>query len=345
MGLEQVAATLGLSELQFALGLIGLLLLALVLIVNLRNARSKRQTPSQVEPSFNDYSAANKHSSDRLEPRFSEEAAAAELEMPLFAIDPRIDCVITLRFESPIKGSEIRGELADWPDFGAHWICEGLPAGDQDSQWQSFDQEGSYDELQLAIQLASRRGPIGVLELSDFCSRSQALAEVLGAQIDMPSVSTMLESAKELDTIAAESDIQLSINVAFDGKAKTRTELDILMQDRNFKVSKNNRAYEFFSNEQILFASNALDLDQPISGVSLLLEVPLVAQEQMGFERMLAEGVALAEATQGRIVDDNGVNLTENAVIAIRQHLDGLYQRLEQSGIAAGSSTAARLFS
>lgn len=344
MGLEQIAAKLGLSELQFALGLIGLLLLALVVMVNLRNVRSKHAVRTQVEPSFGD-PAVNNHSSDRLEPGFSEAAPAAELEMPRYAIDPRIDCVITLRFESPIKGSEIRGELAAWPRFGAHWICEGLPAGDQDGQWQSLDLEGSYVELQLAIQLASRRGPIGVLELSDFCSRSQALAEVLGAQIDMPSVSTMLESAKELDAIAAESDIQLSINVAFDGKAKTRAELDILMRDRNFKASKNNRAYVFSSNEQILFASNTLDLDRPITGISLLLEVPLVAQEQMGFERMLAEGVALAEVIQGRIVDDNGVNLTENAVIAIRQHLDCLYQRLEQSGIAAGSSTAARLFS
>jgi hypothetical protein len=170
------------------------------------------------------------------------------------------------------------------------------------------------------------------------------LAEVLGAQIDMPSVSTMIESAKELDAIAAESDIQLSINVAFDGKAKTRADLDALMQERNFVLSKNNQSYEFFSNNQILFASNTLDPDQPITGISLLLELPLVAQEQMGFERMLAESVALAELMQGRIVDDNGVNLTENAVIAIRQHLDGLYSRLEQSGIAAGSATAARLF-
>jgi len=344
MGLEQIAATLGLSELQFALGLIGLLLLAMVVIVNLRNARSKRQAQIPVEPVFSD-AAGQKHTGDRVEPGFSESMTTVTPEEFRFAIDPRIDCVITLRFESSIKGSEIISEVADWPRFSSRWIYEGLRSDDQKANWESIDIHASYAELQLAIQLASRKGPIGVLELSDFCSRSQALAEVLGAQIDMPSVSTMMESAKELDAIAAESDIQLSINVAFDGKAKTRAELDILMRDRNFKASTNNRAYVFFSNEQILFVSNALDLDQPINGVSLLLEVPLVAQEQMGFERMLAEGVALAETTQGRIVDDNGVNLTENAVIAIRQHLDGLYQRLEQSGIAAGSSTAARLFS
>ena len=343
MGLEQIAATLGLSELQFALGLIGILLIVLVAFLNLRSARAKRKAHMPVEPTFGD-TASHHHTGDRVEPGFADPINAAPVEALRFAIDPRIDCVITLRFENPIKGSEIIGEVADWPRFGAHWIYEGLRADDHEGDWESISMDANYAELQLAIQLASRKGPIGVLELSDFCSRSQALAEVLGAQIDMPSVSTMVESAKELDAIAAESDIQLSINVAFDGKAKTRAELDGLMQERNFVLSKNNRSYVFYSNSQILFVSNALDPNQPITGISLLLDVPLVAQEQMGFERMLAEGVAVAESMQGRIVDDNGVNLTENAVIAIRQHLDGLYSRLELSGIAAGSATAARLF-
>jgi hypothetical protein len=344
MGLEQIAATLGLSELQFALGLIGILLLVLVAILNLRSARAKRLVHTSAEPTLGD-TASHHHTGDRVEPGFAESMNTASAEVLHFAIDPRIDCVITLRFESPIKGSEIIGEVADWPRFGAYWIYEGLQADDHEGNWEPISMDANYAELQLAIQLASRKGPIGVLELSDFCSRSQALAEVLGAQIDMPSVSTMVESAKELDAIAAESDIQLSINVAFDGKAKTRAELDGLMQERNFALSKNNRSYVFYSNNQVLFVSNALDPNQSITGISLLLDVPLVAQEQMGFERMLAEGVALAESMQGRIVDDNGVNLTENAVIAIRQHLDGLYSRLEQSGIAAGSATAARLFS
>jgi ZipA, C-terminal FtsZ-binding domain len=343
MGLEQITATLGLSELQFALGLIGIFLVVLVAIVNLRSARAKRQAHTPVESGFADAVGQN-HLGDRVEPGFAEPMNVAPTEAPRFAIDPRIDCVITLRFENPIKGSEIMGEVADWPRFGAHWIYEGLRVDDTKSDWEPIGMDANYAELQLAIQLASRKGPIGVLELSDFCSRSQALAEVLGAQIDMPSVSTMIESAKELDAIAAESDIQLSINVAFDGKAKTRAELDALMLERNFVLSKNNRSYVFYSNNQILFASSTLDPDQPVTGISLLLELPLVAQEQMGFERMLAEGVAVAESMQGRIVDDNGVNLTENAVIAIRQHLDGLYSRLELSGIAAGSATAARLF-
>ena len=52
MGLEQITATLGLSELQFALGLIGIFLVVLVAIVNLRSARAKRQAHTPVEPGF-----------------------------------------------------------------------------------------------------------------------------------------------------------------------------------------------------------------------------------------------------------------------------------------------------
>jgi hypothetical protein len=45
------------------------------------------------------------------------------------------------------------------------------------------------------------------------------------------------------------------------------------------------------------------------------------------------------------LVDDNGINLSEAAVMSIRQHLDVLYANLEKSSVPAGSSTASRLFS
>ena len=220
----------------------------------------------------------------------------APVQTPHFAIDPRIDCVITLRFENPIKGrrNHRRGGQIGLALVRIRYMraCE----ADNHERRLGTHWHGCLitRNCNSPFSWLVARVPSECLELSDFCSRSQALAEVLGAQIDMPSVSTMIESAKELDAIAAESDIQLSINVTFDGKAKTRADLDALMQERNFVLSKNNQSYEFFSNNHILFASNTLDLDQPITGISLLLELPLVAQEQMGFERMLAEECGLS---------------------------------------------------
>ena len=356
MYVEQIMTMLGLSDLQFALAAIGLLILILVAVLNFKYARARRKAREQGqfsddrfgrEPSFTQ-GFADPETSDRSEPSFGD-IPAAYSPPEKFVIDPRIDCVITLRFDQGISGTEILEEMNDWTNSQvqstARWMCEGLNADiDAAEDWEELKSASAYTELQLAIQLASRRGPIGVLELSDFCSRAQALAETLGSQIDMPSVNTMLESAQELDSMAAESDIQLSINVLFD-EVSPGTNFDALMRKRGFRLSRNGRAYEFFSNGTLIFTSAEIDPNAPVKQVTLLLEVPLVSHDERAFERMLGEGIEIAQAAHGRLVDDNGINLTEAAVISIRQHLDVLYANLEKGGVPAGSSTASRLFS
>ena len=347
MPFEQIMTTLNLSELQLALAAIGFLILVAVAVLNFKYAYARRKARETTNSSLGGFADAGSQS--RTEPVFSENLTPTIIPALKQSIDPRIDCVITLRFDEPISGAEILDEINTWPDLdgqsSAKWMCEGLNADvDAAEDWEELRKDAFYAELQLAIQLASRLGPIGVLELSDFCSRAQALAETLDSQIDMPSVNTMLESAKELDAMAAESDIQLSINVLFDEKLSWSA-LQALMLHRGFKLAKNGRQFIFLSNEQLLFNSADLDPNAPITQLTLLLEVPLVDHEQRPFERMLGEGIEIAQAFQGRVVDDNGINLTEAAVISIRQHLDPLYANLEKSGIAAGSSAASRLFS
>ena len=251
---------LGLSDLQFALAIIGLLILIAVAVLNIKYARARRKAKELSEYSLDDRFGKEPSfgqgfadgDAGRTEPSFGE--ALTTISAPeKFAIDPRIDCVITLRFDEAISGSEILEEINAWTDLRAQstarWMCEGLNANlDVAEDWEELHPDSTYSDLQLAIQLASRKGAIGVLELSDFCSRAQALAETL-------------------------------------------------------------------------------------------------PQEERAFERMLSEGVEIAQAAHGRLVDDNGINLSEAAVISIRQHLDVLYANLEKSGVPAGSSTASRLFS
>lgn len=358
MNLEQLMTMLGLSDLQFALAVIGLLILIAVAVLNVKYARALRKAKAEAEDYLAERAAreptfgagfADPISGEQTEPTFKEVALPVKTEPVSFSIDPRIDCVIALRFSQSITGSEILKELVSWEDLSApssaRWMCEGLSVGDDSPEaWGLLKPEASYSELQLAIQLASRRGPIGVLELSDFCSRAQALALTLGAQIDMPSVSAMLEKAKDLDAMAAESDIQLSINVLFD-EACAWTKLDSLMRQRGFILSGSGRTYEYFSNRAPIFGSADLNPGKPVQQLTLLLELPLISFDEKAFERMLAEGLEIAEAAHGRLVDDNGINLSDISIQSIRQHLDGLYENLERSGVPAGSSAASRLFS
>lgn len=352
MALEQFMTMLGLSDLQFALAVIGLLILILVAILNIKYARALRKANASVEYYAAERSAreptfgagfADPIPGEQVEPLFKQVA------LPVFTIDPRIDCVITLRFSQPIMGSEILKEMHSWEDLSApssaRWMCEGFNVDHDSSEaWGLLMPDSSYSELQLAIQLASRRGSIGVLELSDFCSRAQALALTLGSQIDMPGVTTMLDKAKDLDFMAAESDIQLSINVLFD-EAYPWANLDNLMRQRGFILSRSGRTYDYFSNRAPIFSSSDLNPGKPVQQLTLLLELPLVSSEERAFERMLAEGLEIAQVAHGRLVDDNGINLSEISIQSIRKHLDGLYENLERNGVPAGSSAASRLFS
>ena len=347
MPLEQIMTTLDLSELQLALAAIGLLILVAVAVLNFKYAYTRRKARETANSSLSGFADAGSHL--RTEPVFSEGLKPTIAPTQKQTIDPRIDCVITLRFDDPIRGSEILHEMNAWISLDGQpatkWICEGLNADvDAAEDWEELRESASYAELQLAIQLASRLGPIGVLELSDFCSRAQSLAETLGSQIDMPSVNTMLDSANELDAMAAESDIQLSINILFDEKLSWSA-LQALMLHRGFQLAPSGRQFNFLSNDQLLFNTADLDPGAPVTQLTLLLEVPLVDQAQRPFERMLAEGIEIAQSLHGRLVDDNGINLSEAAVVSIRQHLDVLYANLERGGVAAGSSTASRLFS
>jgi hypothetical protein len=341
MPLEQFASQFGLSELQLALGLIGLLFLVWVIVYNIRNAR--RRNSDQVEQKEGPIGFAELNNDSVLEP--FEESSPNQTISPQ-AIDPRIDCVVALRFSEPIAGIEILHSLKTWSDLQTPWMADGLISTNiGEGVWGALESNHFYTEIQLAVQLASRRGPIGVVELSDFCSRVQVLAEALDAQIDMPSVSAMLDSAKELDALAAQSDILLGINIVFDQQSWSWPHLESTLTQRGFRLASNGASFEYPIQGKLAFGTGQFDRQAPIKQITLLLEVPVVMAQLRPFDLMLNEAADIAEALQGRLVDDNGVNLTEGSVNMIRDQLDALYAQLEKVGISAGSSTAIRLFS
>jgi hypothetical protein len=339
MPLEQFASQLGLSELQLALGVIGVLFLIWVIVYNIRHARSKKQN---IEVRIE--SLSNPTEQKDKEPEISSEITS-KTSLTAENIDPRIDCVIALRFNQPISGIEILESLKSWADLETPWMADGLiSTGPNEGVWGVLDINHFYMEIQLAVQLASRRGPIGMVELSDFCSRVQALAESLDAQIDMPAVNSMIENANDLDALAAQSDILLGINIVFDAKSWSWPHIESALLQRNYLLAEDGVSFEYQVDNKTIFRTAKLDRQAPINQITFLLEVPVVPQHYRPFELMLNQAVDVAQVLQGRLVDDNGVNLTENSVGMIAQQLESLYAQLDKSGIPAGSSTAIRLF-
>jgi len=79
-------------------------------------------------------------------------------------------------------------------------------------------------------------------------------------------------------------------------------------------------------------------------GISLLFDVPRIADGLRVFDRMTELGFLLAERLKGRIVDDNGRAVTEDSLTKDRQRLGAYYARMQARGIAPGSDRALRLF-
>ena len=135
MYVEQIMTMLGLSDLQLALAVIGLLILIAVAILNIQYARDRRKAKELNEYSLDDRLGKEPSFSQgfadgytgRTEPSFGEVQSTTISAPEKFAIDPRIDCVITLRFDEAISGAEILAEINAWTDLEAQstarWMC------------------------------------------------------------------------------------------------------------------------------------------------------------------------------------------------------------------------------
>lgn len=363
IGFAEFATSIGLSELQLSLGLIGFSLLFILMIYNALRIRKAEVEESNHSSEQNDYLEAQQNNDQtdgvlRSEPTLNLASSFAKIVTTSSAekIDPLIDCIIALKFSQAISGQEILDALASWPKNMPHiWLCEGLVSQESDDLpiWQAPLQDANYVELQLAIQMANRSGPIGVVDLSDFASRAQALANTLDAEIDLPPIIEILEEAKAIDSFAAECDIQLGITIQPKTDRWTLGEIRNVVSKAGFQLSRDGREYSRIVNglntyKLIADQSNFLrdDLSKSdISTITLLLDLPKVSQENEPFKAMLNDARLLAESLGGHLVDDAGRPLVDDAVVTIQAQLDQIYQSMLKHGIAAGSATASRLFS
>jgi hypothetical protein len=350
----ELATSLGLSDLQLSLGLIGFSLLVLVMIYNAMRIRKLDKSESMddamdsSEPSFSSVDTVL----GKAEPSLGGVGGQVIHSQAVLAkIDPLIDCVATLRLPEPITGQEILSQLSDWPkNTQFTWLHEGLST---DGVWQTITSELSFTELQLAIQLANRSGPIGMVDLSDFISKAQLLSNALDAELDLASHNEIIESAKSLDDFAARCDIQLGITVVPKEGLWSLMTIQNVAHKAGFFLSRDGREYQRVVSDMTIYKliadqANFLrdDLSQSnVQYVTLLLNLPHVSYEMTPFQLMLDDAKLLAEALNGHLVDDAGRPLVDEAIVAIKGQLDEIYQAMTAQGIPAGSAAASRLFS
>ncbi len=268
--------------------------------------------------------------------------------------DPNIDYIVALDAAEPISAAGLADLHTRAAACGRRFRVVGFSAASGEWEEAARLSGGRYAHLRLALQLVSRKGSVDLGALTAFCAAAQECGARYSAACSFPAIERALAAARQIDAVCAEVDVAIGVNVVARAGKFSGTRVRTLAEAAGFKLEPEGIFHYRDEARQTLFT---LDNHEPApflpkqvkhlttSGVTLLLDVPRVAQGNATLDLMLRVGGELAQGLGGTLVDDNRVVLNEQAIGAIRQQLQSIHATMEARGMPPGSERALRLFS
>jgi FtsZ-interacting cell division protein ZipA len=269
--------------------------------------------------------------------------------LPPSPLDADVEYVARLSFAQPARLSFAR-------------LIDGLRRLGKPIRTFGLRQEGGWEEVgrnpaapyvavELGVQLADRTGPVSDTLLDGFCRELYHFATEHGGAVSCPERKSALERARDLDQFCMEVDVLIGLNiVAREGQALSGEDIDavaagagLVLNHDGAYVLRGVDGHSLFSlvnQEEMPFTGAAMSTH----GISLLFDVPRIADGLKVFDRMTELGFRLADQLKGQIVDDSGRAVTQETLMKDRQRLGAYYARMQARGIVPGSERALRLF-
>lgn len=268
--------------------------------------------------------------------------------------DRQVDELITIEFEAPVAATEFQRTWNDLTQTLA--VTMRLRGRDEHAgRWLPLTAQtaGALSKVELAVQLADRRGALSDASVSALAHALQGVADRFLAVVHFPDVRELLGRARELDSFAASVDVQIGLNLVAGESLISGTKLRGLAEAQGFTLSGG----QFHARDDVgttLYTLCSLDAEQfsadtmkalQTQGVTLLLDVPTVADGARQFDRMVMVAEQFAHTLGARVVDDNRQPLSPASLALIRGKVAEFQGRMIQFGIKPGSESARRLFS
>lgn len=355
------------SDLQISLLVLGAVVVAGVLIYNQLQQKTlqKKLTESFGESRRDVLMGEGGTGSDaeplvRVEPQLDAAPAANPAVESSSAgsadIDDSIDCVASLSSDTPFTAAQVSEVLAGVAACGRTWRAAGYNSASH--RWEEVTRAvtGQYSRLRLALQLANRGGPLSAVQLAQFSDVLNTLATRFSGSLDLPDTVKVEADARALDEFCMDVDVAIGVNVvAIEEEGFSGARVRALVESEGFQLEPDGIFHlaDVHGNTLLTIANQdaaAPFLPESVSGIhtkgiTLLLEVPRVADADGVLQRMFELGRSLSVTMKGRLVDDNRALLTVASMEKIRQQLTDIHARMNARGIAPGSARALRLFS
>lgn len=284
-------------------------------------------------------------------PQVQATAPAAADFQPESALDPESEYIARLRFSQPAMAPA--ATLIDlMRQIGKPVRIMGQR---EDGQWEPVagPSRNRYTALELGLQLVDRSGAASSGQIEAFCRALYNFAAEQGGAVSCPDKYAALERAATLDGFCIEVDVLIGLNiVAPDARPFLMSEVHRcagqaalgLQADGTYAVRDEagrvlyalaNQAAEPFHPDMVGATTH---------GITLLFDVPTVADGLAVFDRMAEVAQRLTKSLGGRLVDDNGKLVTQDSLQKIRHRLAEAYASMDARGIPAGGERASRLF-
>jgi hypothetical protein len=266
--------------------------------------------------------------------------------------DSVIDFVVEVVTPRPLPANAVAETVAKIAAQGQPAVAYAFDGG-----WTALSdgREPATGQLALAFQLASRRGPATIDALRSVAALATTLAGSGEGQARVPPVDAAAAAAQTLDRFCIDVDIAVGLNVvaragaSFPGRKIQQAlakagltgdeQLQFVLRDGAGKV-----LFNLVNQDGAAFRAVAMQ-DAVSRGLTLLLDVPRVADGVKVLDQMATVARQLAVDLGGTLVDDNRVALSEAGLERIRSQLRTVYAKMDARGIPAGSVRALRLFS
>lgn len=224
-----------------------------------------------------------------------------------------------------------------------------------DGVWDALSSHprNTFDQVEFGLQLADRSGALLQDHLDAFSRALYEFAAEEGGAVSCPDKQEALVLARDLDLFCMDVDVLIGLNVvSADSRPFTSEAMHGLAAEAGLTLEADGsfHARDAFGHTLFTLANQGEDpfprdgRGLTTHGVTLLFDVPRVADGLAVFDRMTRLGFDLAARLEGRMVDDNGRVVSEDSLNRDRARLLAFYQRMEARGIPAGGERSLRLF-
>jgi hypothetical protein len=280
-------------------------------------------------------------------------AAAAATGEPCAVLDNRCDYIIEMHLTEPDSAAVLDG-LWRHTFHKPLQVC-GLAVST--GQWERVNagSQTLYSRFRIALQLLDRGGVISLAELGEFRELLLGMEQSNHAELAIPDMQEAYRTAQSLDTLCAEVDQMVGINLLPQGDRRLNG--DKISQAAavqgmklepdgafHFRNAEGHSLMTLINQDARPFQPHALE-QFTTPGITLMLDVPRVENPAASFDLMVHKAHALARALQVNLVDDHRVQLTDAGLARIRMQIDGVEAKMRANSLVPGSVQARRLFS